>query len=191
MAPHTLLIERKEFPAPVQGGRVACCQITRVIARGWQMSRAELACEIGCPPEAVRFSRVGPIHLAHAREWALGRELESLRWKLLYPLPLSIRGKAVAVRPDHQADPWRQRRWRALTEWEAINAERVLEWHGEQLGPCACDRWHGLRMRIHGRWAQRLHLAAPSEKEAALIAFARHEAGMRQLQRGLQASVAA
>lgn len=156
------------------------------------MSVTELASEIHCPPEAVRFSRVGPIYLAHAREWAIGRELESLRWQLLYPGPLSIRGRALAVRPAHEANPSKQRQWRALTAWEATNAQRVLQAFSEPLTPCACWRWDGIKRRIYGKWAQRYYLAAPGvEQERALIAFARFEAGMRQLQRTLEASVAA
>jgi hypothetical protein len=176
MAPHTLLIEREEATAPVLGGRVAWPRIKRVIAREWAMSRAELAAEIGCPPEAVRFNRVGPVHLAHAREWAIGRELESLRWQLLYPVPLSIRGKAVAVRPDRE----RPGCWRALTEWEAANAERVLRAYGPMLTQPCSDRWQGLRAQLHGAWARRFPLGSPQEREELLMAFAEHQLQVQQ-----------
>jgi hypothetical protein len=191
MAPHTLLIERAESTGPVTGGRIAFTRIKPLVTRGWEISRAELASEIGCPPEAVRFNRVGPIYLAHGREWAESRELDSLCWKLLYPALLHIRGRALAVRPAEQADPWRQRQWRALTEWEAINARAVLQRFAEPLTPCAAERWDGIKGRIYGQWAQRFYLADPGwPQECALIAFARHEAGLRQLQRGLQAVAA-
>ena len=162
MAPHTLLIERQEATAPVQGGRVAWPRIKRVIAHQWELGRPELAWLCFCPPEAVRITRVGPVHLAHGGDWAYGRELESLRWKLLYPIPLSIRGKAVAVGPDLE----RPCCWRALSEWEATNTESVGEVllqvpelggltplgavphcsvagfrHGQTVGDLRCNRW--------------------------------------------------
>jgi hypothetical protein len=135
MAPHTLLIERQESSAPVPGGRCAWSRIQQVIAHQWELGLPELGWLCFCPPEEIRLNRIGPIHLAHAREWAIGRELESLRWKLLYPAPISIRGKAVAVRPDQD----RLGGWRALTWWEAINAHRVLRAYSLPLTQPASD----------------------------------------------------
>lgn len=135
MAPHTLLIDREEGPAPVPGGRIAWPRIKRVIAHQWELGLADLGWLCLCPPREVRFSRIGPVYLAHAREWAYGQELESLRWKLLYPSPVSIRGKAVAVRHDRD----RRGSWRALTQWEAINAEQVLRAYSLPLTqPSSC-----------------------------------------------------
>jgi hypothetical protein len=176
MAPHTLLIDRDESTAPAAGGRVAWPRIKRVIAHQWEMGRLDLAWLCFCPPEAVRITRVGPVYLAHGGDWAYGRELESLRWKLLYPSPLSIRGKAVAVRPDRE----RPGCWRALSEWEAINAERVLRAHGLMLTQPASDRWQGLRQQLHGEWARRFPLGSPQEREELLMAFAEHQLQARQ-----------
>jgi hypothetical protein len=176
MAPHTLLIERQEATAPVQGGRVAWPRIKRVIAHQWELGRPELGWLCFCPPEAVRFNRIGPIYLAHAREWAHGRELESLRWKLLYPAPLSIRGKAVAVQPDRERPGY----WRALSEWEAINAERVLRRFCEPLVQPCSDRWEGLKWQISGEPLLQLARSSATEREQILQEFALQRAAARQ-----------
>jgi hypothetical protein len=177
MAPHTLLIDRGEGHSA--GVHIAWPRIKKVIAHQWELGTAEMAWLCFCPLEAVRISQVGPVHLAHGSEWAESRELESLRWKLLYPAPLAIRGKAIAVRPDHT----RPGGWRALTEWEASNAEQVLRAYSEKLTPSTSDRWQGLLWRIHGQWARRFLLASPQEREKILAAFAQHEAAQERLRR--------
>ncbi|MGB5135422.1 MAG: hypothetical protein WBN89_09650 [Prochlorococcaceae cyanobacterium] len=177
MAPHTLLIERAESHG------IAWPRIKKVVAHQWELGIPEMAWLCFCPPEAVRITRVGPVHLAHGGDWARCRELESLRWKLLYPIPLSIRGKAIAVRPDRE----RPGCWRALSEWEASNAERVFRAHGLMLNQPSADRWHGLRMQIHGEWSRRLYLARSDEqREAALTAFALHRAEVKRAARAIE-----
>lgn len=175
MAPHTLLIDRGEGFGG--GVHVAWPRIKRVIAHQWELGRPELGWLCFCPPEAIRFNRVGPVYLAHAREWAVTRELESLRWKLLYPAPLPIRGKAVAVRPDRE----RPGCWRALTEWEAINAERVLRHYCEPLTQPDCDRWDGLRQQMGGRDHDRAFRAkSPEARDAVMLQIARERLAARQ-----------
>ena len=63
----------------------------------WELSRSELAGFCGCPVEALGFSRVGRVHLAHGGAWDRLEALDSLRWPFL-DVPV-IHGPAVAVRP--------------------------------------------------------------------------------------------
>ena len=129
MVPSSLLIRRHQYS---QG------QFTRIKplpVSGWLLSPAELAGHCQCPVEALRFSRVGPVHLAHGGVWAQLECLDSLGWPLL-DRPV-IHGPAVAVRPLLARDGFSGSEfapggWRALTPWEASNAHWVL---GEYTGP--------------------------------------------------------
>ncbi|MFO7788632.1 MAG: hypothetical protein R6W87_12855 [Halospina sp.] len=174
MAPHTLLIDRgKAFSG---GDHIAWPRIKRVIAHQWDMDRLDLVWLCFCPPEAVRFNRVGPVYLAHAGEWALTGQLESRCWKLLYPSPLSIRGKAVAVRPDRECPGY----WRAPTEWEAINAERVLKHLCQPLTQPDCDRWDGLGRQMLGHERDReLRARTPEELDAVMLEIAQQRLAAR------------
>ncbi|MGL6133568.1 MAG: hypothetical protein ACRC1L_05205 [Prochlorococcaceae cyanobacterium] len=182
MAPHTLLIDREE--AHCGGVHLAWPRIKRVIAHQWELGRPEMAWLCFCPPEAVRISRVGPIHLAHGGEWARCRELESLCWDLP-PLQgtLRIRGKAIALRPDFE----RPGRWRALTEREAINAERVLPAYAPVLTQPCSDRWSGLLREISGEPLMRIGHASTAGRERILLDYAQRRAEAR---RAIEAAVA-
>ena len=63
----------------------------------WELSRSELAEFCSCPVDALRFSRVGPVHLAHGGAWARLDALVSLRWPFL-DAP-AIHGPAVGGPP--------------------------------------------------------------------------------------------
>jgi hypothetical protein len=127
-----------------------------------------------CPPEALTVSRVGPVLLAHGGEWARARELECLHWPLVDPVRIS--GKAVAIRPDHHTGGWR-----ALTNAEADNAERVLFRYGGQITPSACCRWAQLRGQLGGWRLERLNRARAAEREELMLQFAREQAAGRLL----------
>ena len=62
-----------------------------------ELSRFELDSFCGCLHDALRFSRVGPVHLAHGVGWARLEASDSLRWPFLNA-PV-IHWPAVAVRP--------------------------------------------------------------------------------------------
>jgi len=51
----------------------------------WKLCSDELAGFCGCPVEALDFSRVGRVHLAHGGAWARLEALDSLRWPFLEP----------------------------------------------------------------------------------------------------------
>lgn len=136
MVPSSLLIRRHQYS---QG------QVTRIEplqVSGWLLSLSELADHCRCPIEALRFSRVGPVHLAHGGSWAQLEALDSLRWPLL-DQPV-IHGPAVAVRPLLARDRLPGKRhglrgsWRALTAWETSNAHWVLSNDTRPLMPLSC-----------------------------------------------------
>jgi hypothetical protein len=112
----------------------------------WDVSRSELAEFCGCPVDALRFSRVGPVHLAHGGAWARLEALDSLRWPFL-DAPV-IHGPAVAVRPVLGSgsancpgqDPGGcgAPTWRALDPWEAQNALWALRRFVLPLQPLSC-----------------------------------------------------
>ena len=64
MVPSVLLVHRHEWP----GGQVT--RIEPQPVEHWELSRSELAGFCGCPVDALRFARVGPVHLAHGGAWA-------------------------------------------------------------------------------------------------------------------------
>ncbi|MFO7630842.1 MAG: hypothetical protein R6W06_15295, partial [Prochlorococcaceae cyanobacterium] len=132
MAPHILLIDRGE--SVVSGALISWPRIRSVIAHQWEMSAEMLIWLCHCPPEALTISRLGPIHIAHGGSWAQSQELESLRWGYL-DRPL-IHGKAVGIRPDPCNGGWR-----ALSSWEASNAQRVLSEHGSPITQRSCRIW--------------------------------------------------
>ena len=111
-----------------QGGQ--CTRIEPQPVEHWELSRSELAGFCGCPVEALGFSRVGRVHLAHGGAWDRLEALDSLRWPFL-DVPV-IHGPAVAVRPvlgsggidrpDQDLDGCGAPAWRALDPWEAQNA---------------------------------------------------------------------
>jgi hypothetical protein len=112
----------------------------------WELSRSELAGFCGCPVEALRFSRVGPVHLAHGGAWARLEAPDSLRWPFL-DAPV-IHGPAVAVRPvdgssgvtrpGQDLDGCGAPAWRALDPWEAENALWALRRYVLPLEPLSC-----------------------------------------------------
>ncbi len=91
MAPSILLVHRHQW----SGG--PCTRIEPQPVEHWELSWPELAGLCGCPVEALRFSRLGPVHLAHGGSWARLEALDSLRWPFLDASV--IHGRAVAVRP--------------------------------------------------------------------------------------------
>ena len=140
MDPSSLLITRHQYS---QG------QFTRIDplkVSGWLLSLAELAEHCRCPIQALRFSRVGPVHLAHGGSWAQLEALDSLRWPHL-DRPV-IHGPAVAVRRLLARDQFARHgvigtgtapgSWRALTPWEASNAHWVLSEYTGPLMPRSC-----------------------------------------------------
>lgn len=135
MVPSSLLIRRHEY----KHGQFS--RIDPLKVSGWLLSPIELAGHCGCPIEALRFSRVGPVHLAHGGAWSQLEALDSLRWPLL-DQPV-IHGPAVAVRPllarDHSTgEAFVPGAWRALTPWEASNAHWVLSEYTGPLMPRSC-----------------------------------------------------
>jgi len=140
MVPSVLLVHRHQW----SGGQ--CTRIQPQPVEHWQHSHSELAEFCGCPAEALRFSRVGPVHLAHGGAWARLEALDSLRWPFL-DAPV-IHGPAVAVRPvlgcggvDRPGqDPGGSGApaWRALDPWEAENALWALRRYVLPLQPLSC-----------------------------------------------------
>jgi hypothetical protein len=140
MVPSILLVHRHQW----SGGQ--CTRIEPRQVQRWQLSIAELAGFCGCPVDALRFSRVGPVHLAHGGAWARLEAPDSLRWPFL-DAPV-IHGPAVAVRPvlgSSGADRLGQDpgghgapAWRALDPWEAENALWVLRRHVLTVEPLSC-----------------------------------------------------
>jgi len=155
MAPSVLLIHRHQWHGHQwhghgwhghgwHGGQVTRIEPLPLAHR--ELSGAELAGLCGCPLQALRFSRVGPVHLAHGGDWARLEALDSLRWPFL-DAP-AIHGPAVAVRPVRGSrgldrpgqDPGDSMAaaWRALDPWEAGNALWVLRRHALPLEPLSC-----------------------------------------------------
>jgi hypothetical protein len=140
MVPSVLLVHRHQW----HGGQ--CTRIEPRQVHRWQLSIAELAGFCGCPVDALRFSRVGPVHLAHGGAWARLEAFDSLRWPFL-DAPV-IHGAAVAVRPvlgSSGADRLGQDpggcgapAWRALDPWEAENALWALRRFVLPLQPLSC-----------------------------------------------------
>jgi hypothetical protein len=140
MVPSILLVHRHQW----SGGQ--CTRIEPRQVQRWQLSIAELAGFCGCPPGALRFSRVGPVHLAHGGSWARLEAFDSLRWPFL-DAPV-IHGPAVAVRPvlgcggvdrpGQDLDGCGAPAWRALEPWEAENALWALRRYVLPLQPLSC-----------------------------------------------------
>jgi len=96
--------------------------------------------------EALRFSRVGRVHLTHGGAWARLEALDSLHWPFL-DVPV-IHGPAVEVRPVLGSGgvdrPGRDPGGcgalarRALDPWEAENALWVLRRQVLPLEPLSC-----------------------------------------------------
>ncbi len=112
----------------------------------WELSRSELAGFCGSPVDALRFSWVGPVHLAHGGVWARLEAFDSLRLPFL-DAPL-IHGPAVAVRPvfgsggvnrpGQAPSRWLAPLWRALDPWEAENEVWALRRYVLLLQPLSC-----------------------------------------------------
>ena len=135
VVPSSLLIRRHQYSqgqfTRIEPLKVSC----------WVLSSGELAEHCRCPVEALRFSRVGPVFLAHGGVWAQLEALDSLRWPHL-DRPV-IHGPAVAVRPLLARDRFTGETfapgcWRALTPWEACNAQWVLSEYTGPLMPRSC-----------------------------------------------------
>jgi hypothetical protein len=68
MVPSILLVQRHQWSGGQwQGGQ--CTRIEPQPVERWELSFDELAGFCGCPVAALRFSRVGPVHLAHGGAW--------------------------------------------------------------------------------------------------------------------------
>jgi hypothetical protein len=145
MVPSILLVHRHQWHGHKwQGGQ--CTRIEPQPVAHWELSRSELAGFCGCPVDALRFSRVGPVHLAHGGAWARLEAPDSLSWPFL-DAPV-IHGPAVAVRPVPSFGGVNRRgqdpgghgslAWRALDPWEAENALWVLRRHVLRLEPLSC-----------------------------------------------------
>jgi hypothetical protein len=140
MVPSILLVHRHQW----SGGQ--CTRIEPRPVAHWELSRSELAGFCGCPIEALRFSRVGPVHLVHGGAWARLEAPDSLRWPFL-DAPV-IHGPAVAVRPvlgcgvvtrpGQDLDGCGAPAWRALEPWEAENALWALRRYVLPLEPLSC-----------------------------------------------------
>ena len=140
MVPSVLLVHRHQW----SGGQ--CTRIEPRPVAHWELSRSELAGFCGCPVDALGFSRVGPVHLAHGGAWARLEAFDSLRWPFL-DAPV-IHGSAVAVRPVLGSgsancsgqDPGGSAAsaWRALDPWEAENALWTLRRYVLPLQPLSC-----------------------------------------------------
>ncbi len=140
MVPSVLLVHRHQW----SGGQ--CTRIEPQPVAHWELSCPELAGFCGCPVDAMRFSRVGPVHLAHGGAWARLEVHDSLRWPFL-DAPV-IHGPAVAVQPvlgsggvDRPGqDPVGSGAlaWWALDPWEAQNAVWALRRYVLPLQPLSC-----------------------------------------------------
>ena len=140
MAPSVLLVHRHQW----HSGQ--CTRIQPQPVERWELSRSELAEFCGCPVDALRFSRVGPVHLAHGGAWARLEAPDSLRWPFL-DAPV-IHGPAVAVRPVVVSGGVHRPgqgpggsgalAWRALDPWEAENALWALRCYVLPLQPLSC-----------------------------------------------------
>jgi hypothetical protein len=138
MVPSVLLVHRH------QSHSSQCTRIEPQPVEHWELSSDELAGFSGCPVDALRFSRVGPVHLAHGGAWARLEAPDSLRWPFL-DVPV-IHGPAVAVRPvlgssgaDRLGqDPGGCPAWRALDPWEAQNALWALRRYVLPLQSLSC-----------------------------------------------------
>jgi hypothetical protein len=140
MVPSVLLIHRHQW----QSGQ--CTRIEPQPVERWELSCDQLAGICGCPVEALGFSRVGPVHLAHGGAWARLEAPVSLRWPFL-DAPV-IHGPAVAVRPvlgsgsancpGQDPDVCGAPAWRALDPWEAENALWALRRYVLPLQPLSC-----------------------------------------------------
>ena len=150
MVPSVLLVHRHEWHRHQSHGHewsgVQCTRIEPQPVEHWELSRSVLAGFCGCPVEALRFSRVGPVHLAHGGAWARLEALDSLRWPFL-DAP-GIPGPAVAVNPaigsggahcpGQDAGGSGAPAWRALDPWEAENALWALRRYVLPLQPLSC-----------------------------------------------------
>jgi hypothetical protein len=140
MVPSIFLVHRHQW----SGGQ--CTRVEPQPVEHWELSSDELAGFCGCPVDTLRFSRVGPVHLAHGGAWARLEALDSLRWPFL-DAPV-IHGPAVAVQPvlgssgvnrpgqDHGGSG--APAWRALDPWEAENALWALRRYVLPLQPLSC-----------------------------------------------------
>jgi len=150
MVPSVLLVHRHQWHGHQWHGHEwsggQCTRIQPQPVEHWELSRSELAEFCGCPVDALRFSRVGPVHLAHGGAWARLEAPDSLRWPLL-DAPV-IHGPAVAVRPvlgsgvvhrpGQDAGGSGAPAWRALDPWEAENALWALRRYVLPLQPLSC-----------------------------------------------------
>jgi hypothetical protein len=131
---HLLLISRQQV------GYACFSRIKPVIAPQPEPDTKLLSWLIECPEQALEFSRIGPIEIAHGGDWARRRHLDSLRWPLLGGSV--IHGRAVGLR---LGVPWpgegpglKPPAMRALTEWECSNAERCFLGWKQELLPTEC-----------------------------------------------------
>ncbi|MCP9826017.1 hypothetical protein [Synechococcus sp. EJ6-Ellesmere] len=161
-APHTLLIQRREFSGLLVQ---PWCQIRQVITPEWRFSHEWLGWMLECPPAALTFSRVGPVVIAHGGSWARIHALESLRWPLL-DRPV-IHGKALAVAPDRSSGSWQ-----ALT---GTAAQRGKHWLWRLMAPltptsCPIHAAHEMQLTFHQLQAFR---AADEPRKLELLLQAR------------------
>lgn len=165
MVPSSLLIRRHEF----RHGQFS--RIDPLKVSGWLLSASALAEHCRCPVGALRVSRVGPVHLTHGGSWAQLEALDSLRWPHL-DRPV-IHGPAVAVRPLLARDRFTGEAfvpgsWRALTPWEASNAQWILSEYTGPLMPRSCPADEAF-LRSLG-WPQHEHyLQAKRKGDAAAM----------------------
>lgn len=127
MAPQILLIQRK---ALTHSDHV-CTAIGVHVPPEPVLSKELLGWLCFCPPEALTFSMIGPIVVAHGGAWAKARELESLHWPLLGGTV--IHGKAVGV-----SRRVAEGQYEALSESEAHHAKRILWKHCSALVQRCC-----------------------------------------------------
>jgi hypothetical protein len=175
MALHLLLVSRR------QSGGFSYSFPRLVIAPAPVLDPATLAWLVQCPPEALTFTRVGPVHLAHGGTWAQARELPSFCWGLA-DQPV-IHGNAVGIRvgmpfpgdPPHLVPP----AYRALTDWEARNALHRFQDHFLPLGLNTCqvhERFLGsIGFPLHEQF-HNASLEAQYQIRTAVMAERRHDA---------------
>ncbi len=134
MSIHLLLISREERQS------FAFSRLRLVVAPTSELDSALLGWLIDCPVDALEFTRVGPVDLAHGGAWARRHHLDSFRWPHL-DQPV-IHGRAVGIRMGvrwpGEAAPIQPLPMRALTEWEGRNALRWLRDEGLPLGRLHC-----------------------------------------------------